>query len=64
MKCSTSAFIYGCFAIFPASSAVQLRIPIGILDLEEVEAELGTELFRLMLHEVSQYPGNGWQLPI
>jgi len=30
--------------------------------VEEVGAELGTGLFRLMLHEVSQHPGNGWQL--
>jgi len=33
-------------------SAAQLRIPIGILDLEEVGARLGTGLFHLMLQEV------------
>jgi len=64
MKCSKNVFIhinekfkaffssYECFAIFPAPSVVQLRIPISILDLEEGGAELGTGLFRLMLHEV------------
>jgi len=29
------------------------------LDLEEVEAEMGTGLFRLLLHEVAQRRGNG-----
>jgi len=33
---------------------------MGILDLEEVWAGLGTGLFRLMLHEFAQHPGNGW----
>jgi len=42
------------------ATAVQLRFPIGILDLEEVGARLGTGLFRLMLHKVAQHPGNGW----
>jgi len=29
------------------------------MDLEEVGAGLRTGLFRLMLHEVAQHPGNG-----
>jgi len=51
---------HGCFVIFPAPSAGQLRIPIGILDLEDVGAGLETGLFRLMLHKVAQHPGNAW----
>jgi len=42
------------------STAVQLRVPMGIWDLEEVGAGLGTGLFRLVPHEVAQDPGNGW----
>jgi len=45
---------------YSRATAVQLRVPIGILDLGEVGAELGTELIRLMLLEVAQHPGNGW----
>jgi len=48
--------------IFPAPSVVQIRIPTGILHLEEVEFGLGTGLFGLMLHIVAQHPGNGWLL--
>jgi len=42
------------------ATAVQLQLPISILNLEEVGAGLGAGLFRLMLHEVAQHPGNGW----
>jgi len=30
------------------------------LDLEEVVAGMGTELFRLILQKVAQHPGNGF----
>jgi len=42
------------------ATAVQLRVPMGIWDLEEVGTGLGTGLFRLVPHEVAQDPGNGW----
>jgi len=34
---------------------------LGILELQEVGAGLGTGLFRLKLHDVAQRPGNGWR---
>jgi len=43
-----------------APSVGPLRIPICILDLEEVGAESRTGLIRLMLQEVAHHLGNGW----
>jgi len=43
-----------------STSAVQLRVPIGILDVEEVGAGLGTGWFRLILQEVDHHSDNGW----
>jgi len=46
--------------MYVASSYCQAaKISIGILDLEEVGAGLGTGVFRLMLLKVAQHPGNG-----
>jgi len=72
MECLTNVFIYvskyykasfsshGCLSTYPAPSAALFRIPKGLLDLEEMGAGLRTGLFRLMLQEVAQHPGNGW----
>jgi len=46
--------------LFIPPSVVQLRVSIALLDLEELGAGLGMGLFRLMLQEVAQHPGNGW----
>jgi len=67
MECSKGLLIYkasfsshGCFDIFSAPLAVQLRFAKRQHVPRESGRQIGNGVVPLMLQEVAQHPGNGW----
>jgi len=51
---------HGCFAIFSAPFAAQLRFAICQHGPWRSGSRIGNGVVPLMLQEVAQHPGNGW----